>query len=660
MRRFLAMLLAALAATPAGAGTLTAEEVAKIEGALGVTLTAQQKADLGAIVKPDERPAWRLAAESRIAANRMARLTVRVRDTAGRPLDGAEVVVRQRKNAFRFGGVATVMDLTDADGNLAAAGSTADDWKRITTALFNAAGANNGFKPKITGQHAYLPGFLQWAAAQDIDVRAHLLMWPGGGDLDRDGNLTGTPGVDYGNHLSTASTSAYATHNVLGAVEAWANAGAADRAARAADLEDEVDGEIREWVGRWDVYEWDVINETVGNTLLQEILGWDRMAKWFGLARDNAWRNTHASRYPETRLYLNEFKIVSAAPTALDGGSQYARRKGDFMDRIDRIRADGGPISGIGFQSRFRYGPIDPAEVYARLDEFATAYPGLSLAGTEFEIKDGADYQYTEFERARMTEEILTTYFSHPRVAGLHAWDFMAAPNDPDPTEVTGALAWYDGTVKLNGLAWYYLHRIRYATDETRRSGASGDVALQAFRGDYDVTVRYRGEQRALRVTLDDDRAVEVAFESPLAINPGFSDAWYDPLTAGQGFFVTVFAEIGEVFVAWFTYDAERPPEDVAAIIGEPGHRWLTAQGPFDGSRAELTLYRTEGGVFDAAEPPAETGQAGIGTMTLEFDDCRSGRAFYDIPGLGLTGSIPIQRIVEDNVALCEALAAGD
>jgi hypothetical protein len=29
----------------------------------------------------------------------------------------------------------------------------------------------------------------------------------------------------------------------------------------------------------------------------------------------------------------------------------------------------------------------------------------------------------------------------------------------------------------------------------------------------------------------------------------------------------------------------------------------------------------------------------------------------YEIPSLGLSGEIPIQRIVEDNVLLCEALA---
>jgi GH35 family endo-1,4-beta-xylanase len=652
------LLLAALAATPLAAGSLTPAEIARIEGDLGVTLTAQQAADLGAIVKPDTKPQWRLDAEARIATHRTARLDVRVRDTAGRPLEGAEVTVRQRNNAFRFGGVATVMDLTDADGNLAAAGSTPADWQRIMTALFNAAGLNNGFKPKITGQHAYIPGFLDWAAQHDIAVRAHLLMWPGGGKLDNEGNLTGTPGVDYGDHLSRASTSAYATHDVLGAVEAWANAAPADRAARAAELEAEVDGEIAEWASRWDVYEWDVINETVGNTLLQEILGWDRMARWFRLARDNAWRTSHASRYPETRLYINEFKIVSAAPTALDGGSQYSRRKGTFMDRIDRVRADGGPLGGIGFQSRFRYGPVDPAEVYARIDEFATAYPALTFAGTEFEVKDGDDYLYTEYQRAQMTEELLTTYYSHPRVVGLNAWDFMSAPGDPDPTEVTAALAWYDGAVKLNGLAWYYLHRIRYATDAQVRSDAAGNASVRAYRGEHEVTVRHGGAERTLRVTLDADRTVEVEFDSAVAINAGFSDAWYDPATAGQGFFITVFPVIEKLNLAWFTFDTERPPGEVTAIVGEPGHRWLTALGPYAGNRATLTLFRTEGGRFDAVEPAASTDEGGIGTMTLEFADCSTGRAVYDIPELGLSGEIPIQRVTGDNVPLCEALAA--
>jgi len=141
-------------------------------------------------------------------------------------------------------------------------------------------------------------------------------------------------------------------------------------------------------------------------------------------------------------------------------------------------------------------------------------------------------------------------------------------------------------------------------------------------------------------------------------INPGLNDAWYNPATDGQGFLVTVFPDIQEMFVAWFTFDTERPPEDVTAQLGDPGHRWLTAQGLYDGDSATLTIFVTEGGVFDAAQPPAKTDLAGDGTMTLEFADCENGLVNYEITSLGISGEIPIQRIALDNVPLCEALAS--
>ncbi len=111
------------------------------------------------------------------------------------------------------------------------------------------------------------------------------------------------------------------------------------------------------------------------------------------------------------------------------------------------------------------------------------------------------------------------------------------------------------------------------------------------------------------------------------------------------------------MFLAWFTYDTERPPEDVTALLGEPGHRWLTAQGPYDGDTANLTLYVTRGGVFDAAEPAASTDPAGDGSMKIEFADCKQGLVTYEITSLGISGQFPIERIALDNVPLCESLA---
>jgi hypothetical protein len=139
-------------------------------------------------------------------------------------------------------------------------------------------------------------------------------------------------------------------------------------------------------------------------------------------------------------------------------------------------------------------------------------------------------------------------------------------------------------------------------------------------------------------------------------INPGLNDAWYNPATNGQGFLITVLPEIRQMFVAWFTFDAERPPEAVTATLGDSGQRWLTAQGPYDGDTANLTLFITQGGVFDAATPEASTDPAGDGTLTLEFADCTEGLVTYDITSLSLSGEIPIQRISAGNVPLCDSL----
>ena len=139
-------------------------------------------------------------------------------------------------------------------------------------------------------------------------------------------------------------------------------------------------------------------------------------------------------------------------------------------------------------------------------------------------------------------------------------------------------------------------------------------------------------------------------------LNAGLNDAWFDPTTSGQGFFVIVFPQIKQVFIGWFTYDTERPPEDVSALFAEPGHRWVTLQGSYEGSTANLTLFVTKGGVLNAAEPAATTDQAGDGTATLEFADCANGMLTYEITSLGLSGEIPIQRLALDNIARCEAL----
>jgi len=137
-------------------------------------------------------------------------------------------------------------------------------------------------------------------------------------------------------------------------------------------------------------------------------------------------------------------------------------------------------------------------------------------------------------------------------------------------------------------------------------------------------------------------------------INAGLNDAWYNPETDGQGFFIIVFPEIRKIFMSWFTYDTKRPSEDVTAILGEPGHRWLTAQGAFADNQASLDVHVTSGGVFDSREPNPTTERDG--TLLLEFSSCNRGTVSYNIPSIERHGLVPIQRISLDNVSLCEKL----
>ena len=71
----------------------------------------------------------------------------------------------------------------------------------------------------------------------------------------------------------------------------------------------------------------------------------------------------------------------------------------------------------------------------------------------------------------------------------------------------------------------------------------------------------------------------------PIAINAGLNDAWYNPATNGQGFFINVFPDGQEMFLSWFTFDVERPDAGVPFELGDPGHRWLTALGQIRAGR---------------------------------------------------------------------------
>jgi cyclophilin family peptidyl-prolyl cis-trans isomerase len=148
---------------------------------------------------------------------------------------------------------------------------------------------------------------------------------------------------------------------------------------------------------------------------------------------------------------------------------------------------------------------------------------------------------------------------------------------------------------------------------------------------------------------------------APFVMNAGLNDAWYDPDTDGQGFFITVFPELNFVSLAWFTYDTELPPDGATANLGDPGHRWMTAGGTIDGDQAVMDITISRGGLFDTSTEIQRTDPPGSdGTITLTFEDCGTGLVEYDITSIDQQGTVPIQRVVDDNIALCEVLTTGE
>jgi len=143
---------------------------------------------------------------------------------------------------------------------------------------------------------------------------------------------------------------------------------------------------------------------------------------------------------------------------------------------------------------------------------------------------------------------------------------------------------------------------------------------------------------------------------SDFRINAGLNDAWFNAATPGQGFFVTVFPDLKQIFLAWFTFDTERPDPSVMANLGDPGARWRTAFGPYQFNSAQLDVELTSGGIFDAPMPVPM--QQADGTITVTWSDCENAVVSFDIPSADVQGEIPITRIALDNVERCELLNA--
>lgn len=192
-----------------------------------------------------------------------------------------------------------------------------------------------------------------------------------------------------------------------------------------------------------------------------------------------------------------------------------------------------------------------------------------------------------------------------------------------------------DGSTRLIDLAPIALNAGDVVTVFATGDGVNQDLGFFALFGD--------GSSTAL--------PTEVTLSS---LNAGLNGAWYNPATDGQGFMIEVYPDLSLIHLAWYTFDTTFADGNETAVVGEPNHRWLTATGEFNGSSAEMTVYLTQGGIFNQDNLVTDTE---TGTINIDFDGCRFATLDYELTDSGLSGSIDLSRVSESNVALCQMLS---
>ncbi len=139
-------------------------------------------------------------------------------------------------------------------------------------------------------------------------------------------------------------------------------------------------------------------------------------------------------------------------------------------------------------------------------------------------------------------------------------------------------------------------------------------------------------------------------------VNAGLSGAWFNPATDGQGIYLEVLPDIGQVIMAWFTYDTTDPDLDAPSEVGYAGGRWVTAIGAFDGNEFNGTVYQVDNGLFENSA--ATVSNTVVGTVNLVFNSCAQLVMSYSLYDGLLNGSSNLQRIAASNIPLCEQLAS--
>ena len=387
---------------------------------------------------------WREQARARIERLRKGDLLVRVEDAAGKPLRGAQVTVRMRRNAFDWGTAITSELVLKQDS------ADAAHYREKLAAYFNEAVFENEAKAKNWPQQdprdkgGKIKRAVGWLKEHGINTRGHVLVWPSWRNTQ---HLAGIPNIKSDPEVLRKAL---------------------------------LDG-IAEQAGvlRGQFHEWDVINEATLHREFMDILGRREMVAWFKAARQAD---------PQARLYLNDYTMFHGAGP---GSPSQA-----FYDNVQFLKEQGAQMDAIGEQAHIGGTPPGIPYVLERLDHFGQLKVPIKI--TEFDINSNDD-EY----KARYLSDFMTAVYSHPATNGFVQWGFWEGAH----WFPVAALWSRDWTLRKHGQAYIDLVRKTWWTDADARTSATGSVKVRGFTGLYSVTVQHKGRTATREVSLTRDGA---------------------------------------------------------------------------------------------------------------------------------------------------------
>lgn len=412
---------------------------------------------------------WRKAAAERIERYRKGDLVVKVLDSRGRPIPGAQVDIQMLRHAFRFGSVATQDMLLEK-------GPEGEKYRETLVANFNSVTLHRFYdyiwndENNARRTQTNLPLVISWLRNKKMSLHGHVLVW---------------------------------------------NLGPGGRRSLQPIIKDEartrVEAHFKKTIAKPEFHEpietWDVLNEPAENSEVYDSLGPESAVRWFEEAHRLA---------PKATLVLNETRLCTST-----------RRK-EWPDVVNKTEAlvkylkeHKAPVHALGIQSHQQLSDLTPIpRVLETLDRLSQLE--VELMVTEFDIikpsedsrvqralrrlQPGTnDPQLDEQEQleADYLRDYLTACFSQPRMKEFTMWGFW----DGDHWLRHSPLYEQNWSPKKGQKIWKMLTQETWWSSLESETNSKGISQSRVFLGDYEVEVstRNRKSKRLIQVNSCDE-----------------------------------------------------------------------------------------------------------------------------------------------------------